>query len=82
MKCLTHTDTHTDVGGEALGSVAGKFTDNLEVVKLGLQPSEELLAGRHQVGVQLEEVSEKLPQLLIQTFQTELKENVTDLFLH
>ena len=50
--------TYTQVGREALCSVAGKFTDNLEVVKLGLEPSEELLAVGHQVGVELQEVSQ------------------------
>ena len=57
--------TYTQVGREALCSVAGKFTDNLEVVKLGLEPSEELLAVGHQVGVELQEVSQQLPQLLL-----------------
>ena len=54
LVCLTYTQ----VGREALCSVAGKFTDNLEVVKLGLEPREKLLAVGHQVGVELQEVSQ------------------------
>ena len=52
------------VGGEALGAVAGELGDDLEVVELGLETSQELLTRRHQVGVQLEEVTNQLPQLL------------------
>ena len=56
--------TYTHISRETFGSVAGKLTDNLEVVELGLEPSQELLAGGHEVGVELEEVANQLPKLL------------------
>ena len=56
--------TYTHISRETFSSVAGKLTDNLEVVELGLEPSQELLARGHQVGVELEEVANQLPQLL------------------
>ena len=56
--------TYTHICREAFCAVTRKFADNLEVVELGLEPSQELLARGHQVGVELEEVANQLPQLL------------------
>ena len=57
-------NTYAHVGGETLCSVTRKFADDLEVVKFCLETSQELLSRRHEVGIELQEMTNQLPQLL------------------
>ena len=56
--------TYAHVGRETLCSVTRKFADDLEVVKLCLETRQELLSRRHQVGIELQKMTNQLPQLL------------------
>ena len=56
--------TYTNIGRKAFGTVARKVRDDLEVMQLGLERGQLLLAGGRQVRVELQEVREQLPQLL------------------